>query len=37
MKLKSQFHPFQKREELLKVLNGNVIESNGLRLKNATI
>ena len=37
MKLTSQFHSFQKREDLLKVLNGNVIESNGLRLKNAAI
>lgn len=28
---------FQKREELLKVLNSNAIESNGLRLKKAEI
>lgn len=33
MKCTSQFHPFQKREELLTVLNSNVIESNDLRRK----
>lgn len=33
MRCTSQFHPFQKREELLKVPNSSVIESNGLRLK----
>jgi hypothetical protein len=33
----SQFPPFKKRKELPKVLNSNVIESNGLKLKKEAI
>lgn len=37
MRSGSQFHPLQKGQELLKVLNSNVMESNGPRLKKEAI